>query len=75
MGLPRGRRWVDRPGKRWPVPVLSKMQEAVRAGFEPTEAINDPIAERDRLHASAVACARRQGELPLAGSPSSDHDA
>ena len=74
MGLPRGRRWVDRPRK--PAPNASMKWAEMRQVLEaPAEPINDPIAERDRVHRSADACARRQGELLLVAPPESDRDA
>lgn len=72
MKLPRGRRWVDKPGKPWPAPMLAKMQEAVRLGFETTTPINDPLAERDRIHAASIASERKQGELVLVSATDPD---
>lgn len=68
MGLPRGRRWVDRPRKPGPS-ASTGLQMARLALMSDVPAANDLIAARDQLHRDAESCNRRQAELRLTVKP------
>ena len=63
MGLPRGRRWQDRPRAARPS-AAAGVQAALEA-LASGPPIEDPIAYREQLHREVEARRQRQAELPL----------
>ncbi len=66
MGLPRGRRWEDRPIRANPSAAL-RAQAVLEVINGDTPPIDEPLALREQVHREALAAERRQGELALRG--------
>lgn len=67
MGLPRGRRWEDRPLRANPI-AAARVREALAVLHADTPPVPDAIALREQLHREACAAtAARQAELRLRG--------